>query len=375
MIYFDNAATSYFKPSAVVDACSQIVFGGSANPGRSGHRLSLSGAKIIYTCRQTLARTFNSNYPERIIFTKNCTEALNVAIFGTLEKGDHVIASIYEHNSVLRPLYYLQNKKFIKLTIVEPNKNGGFLPAIKKEINKKTALVCITAMSNVNGNKTDFREIGNHLKNTKIIFLVDGAQAGGHLKIDMQKDGIDILCLAGHKGLCGIMGSGVLAFNNKVEIAPLTFGGTGTETFNKNQPSIYPEKLESGTLNLPAVASLLEGVKYVNKNLSRFGELLEKNTDILIGELQKNDKIKLYSKPNAGGIVAFSMKDVDSTELADRLNVEFDIAVRGGFHCAPLAHKFLKTDKNGLVRVSLAPQNTVHEIYRFIDAINQITSF
>ena len=371
MIYFDNAATGGFKPSSVTDAFYETGKFLLANPGRSGHRLSVAGANIILNCRLAIKKMFDADCPEHVIFTKNCTEALNTAIFGILKKGDHVITTVFEHNSVLRPLYFLKNSGVISLTVLQPENSNCFLNGVKKAVKKNTRMVIMTAVSNVTGAKTDFEEVGNftHLKN--LIFLLDGAQGAGHIEISMKKHNINVLCLAGHKGLYGIMGSGVLVFDENIDVRPLIFGGTGTETFNKNQPDTYPERLESGTLSLPVISALYEGVRFAEKHLRTYSDHLLSMTEQLILYLSVEKDIHLYSLPNRSGIVSFSVGN-DSSQIADALNEQFDIAVRGGYHCAPLMHDYLGTNNGGLVRVSLAPENTYKELNEFYSAIKRI---
>ena len=373
MIYFDNAATGGFKPNAVTDAVQTTIKYLSANPGRSGHRLSLTGAEIVFNCRETLSQVFNA-HPDRVIFTKNCTEALNVAIFGSLNVGGHVITTVFEHNSVLRPLTALKNKGLISLDIVAPEKNKPLSVSIQEKITPKTYLIVATAISNVTGYQLPLKEIGLVARKFNIKFLVDGAQAGGHIDLNMKDLNVNMLALAGHKGLYGIMGSGALILDDKTDVEPLIYGGTGSESFNLNQPSCYPEKLEAGTLNLPAIAGFDEGVRFVGKNLKNFGEHLLNSTSTLIDGLTNLKNITCYSTPNRAGICAFKINHLPSSEVADILNQDYDIAVRGGLHCAPLMHKHLKTDKDGLVRTSLAVQNSTREINYFISAINSIAN-
>lgn len=371
MIYLDNAATGGFKPRAVSDTANTVIRYLSANPGRSGHRLSVSGAEIVFNCRKLLAEFFGAS-PERVVFTKNCTEALNTAIFGTLKKGGHVITTVFEHNSVLRPLHFLKSNGLIELDVVSPPQGSPIELAIKNAIKPNTYLVVTTAVSNVTGKALPIDRIGKICKNHNLLYLVDGAQAGGHIPIDIEKQKISMLCLAGHKGLMGIMGSGALIFDEHTEISPIIMGGTGTESFNLNQPECYPEKLESGTLNLPAVASLYEGVRIVKENLDNYSTLLEQNTQKIINGLKEINGVRCYSMPNRSGIVAFDSNAMPSEDFASALNFEYDIAVRGGFHCAPLTHKFLGTEENGLVRASLSVQNSTREIYYFLNAVKKI---
>ena len=372
MIYLDNAATGGFKPRTVTETAENVIRFLSANPGRSAHRLSLTGAEIVYDCRKLLADVFQGT-SDRVVFTKNCTEALNLAIFGTVKKGGHVITTIYEHNSVLRPLYHLKEQGIISLDVVSPIAGSSIVDQIQNRINDKTYLVATTSVSNVTGEALPIAQIGALCKSKDILFLVDGAQGGGHVKLSLKNDNISMLALAGHKGLYGIMGSGALLFQEKVEIAPIMFGGTGTESLSVSQPLAYPERLESGTLPLPNIAALLEGVRYMKNKFEHFSEHLFLQTSTLISALSQINGLTLYSKPNHSGIVSFKLNNMPSSEVADRLNSDYDVAVRGGLHCAPLIHKFLGTEKEGLTRVSLAVQNTTREVYHLVKAVKELS--
>ena len=375
MIYFDNAATGGYKPNAVLNKVIYTLKHVNANAGRSGHKLSKLGAQIIYEARKELSNFFNNGQVEKVIFTKNCSEALNTAIYGLVKQGDHVITTIFEHNSVLRPLFTLEQKGIIKLSIISPKNNSYITKGdVENAFTKNTKLVVVNHASNVTGTINAIKEIGEFLKDKNATFLVDGAQSAGHLKIDMQKYNIDALAIAGHKGIYGIQGSGALIFNEKTDVIDSFQGGTGTETFNSLQPVFYPERLEYGTLNLPAITSLLEGVKYIHNGLNIISSTLLDYTELLINELKKINGVKVYSNKNECGIVAFLVKDVPSTEVAEILSSKYDICVRGGFHCAPLMHKFLESSDSGLVRASLSPHNTKNEIYTLISAVKNIAN-
>ncbi len=373
MIYLDNSATGGFKPASVIDSVGSAVKYLCANPGRSAHKLSSIAFDRIYSSRQKLATYFNAPSPSRVAFTKNCTEALNIAVLGSDLKGE-VITSVFEHNSLLRPLHYLENKGDITLKIISPE-NGRFITKndIIKNFSTKTSMVAITGASKVTGEASELEKIGAFLKSTKAIYLVDGAQAGGHIPIDFQEFGIDYLALACHKGLYSIMGLGALIFSKKVEPKPLIFGGTGTETFNLSQPSVYPEKLEAGTLNLPAIISLEEGLNYLNSNGNFIGKYLGDLTEYLCQKLCEINGITVYTRKNTVGITAFSIKDYSSQEVSELLSKRYNIAVRGGFHCAPLTHEFLNTKERGLIRVSISPHNTKREVNALISAVKEIS--
>ena len=297
-----------------------------------------------------------------------------MAIFGSLQVGGHVITTVFEHNSVLRPLHALKERGLISLDIVKPYQDKNIVDAIREKINSKTYIIVCNSVSNVNGYALPIEEIGLLAKENNLLFLVDGAQGGGHVFLDMKKQNISMLALAGHKGLYGVMTSGVLLLDDNVDIEPLVYGGTGVESFSLNQPTFYPERLESGTLNLPAIASLFEGVKYVMTNKKNFATHLLLRTRSLIDGLSKIDKVKIFSQPNESGIVAFKLENMPSNEVADILNSQYDIAVRSGLHCAPLMHEFLGSNEDGLVRVSLAVQNSSSEIAFFLRAINEIVN-
>lgn len=373
MIYLDNAATGGFKPRAVTDAAQSVLRFLCANPGRSGHRLSITGAKIIEECREIIGQTFDAEQ-DRVIFTKNCTEALNVAIFGSVKKGDHVITTVYEHNSVLRPLFRLKEMGIISLDIVAPSIDTDIVEKIKQKICPETRIIVTTAVCNVTGEELPIKAIGQLAKAHQLIYIVDGAQGGGHVPLSLKDMGISLLALAGHKGLYGIMGSGVLLISNDVDVEPLLYGGTGSESLNLHQPEVYPDKLEAGTLNLPAISALYHGVRYVQKNITNFAETLLQTTKNLIANLGTMKNVTCYSQANRSGIVAFALNNLPSSEVADLLNSDYDIAVRGGLHCAPLIHKHLNTAEEGLVRVSLAVQNSSREISYLLKAVAELTS-
>lgn len=373
MIYFDNAATGGFKPQRVIDATENAMRYLSVNAGHSGHKRAVLAEEYVYKTRKLLQRFFNAEKCERVIFTKNCTEALNTAIFGLITHGN-VVVSAYEHNSVLRPLYHLQRSGKITLTIVEPKFGAVLKSDIECAICDNTTAVILTGASNVTGELCDYEAIGGLLAEKGITFILDGAQVCGHAIVDMKKQNIDVLCFSGHKGMHGIQGSGGLIFNKKSQIQPLMFGGTGTESFSE-LPSGYPELLECGTLNLPAIISLMEGTLYNAENFKYKQKRLIALTAYAIRGLSGVRGIKIYSKQNPVGIVAFSYADYSSQEVSGILSEQFDIATRGGYHCAPLCHTFLKTEQNGLVRLSFCEFNTEDEIDQLLLALKKLPAY
>ena len=370
MIYLDNAATSGAKPQTVLTAV-QAATELCANPGRGAHRLALSCLSVVQACRKAIAEHFGCPTPERVIFTKNCTEALNVLLQGTLQQGDHVVTSCLEHNSVLRPLTHLKEQGIITFDVC-PLEGGELHPsAIASLCKANTKAVIITAASNVTGYTPDLTAIRAAIPEN-VLFFIDGAQAGGHIPLKMQGAGSDSITLAGHKGLLGVQGSGVLILSERVTPTPLIYGGTGSMSLHLSMPDFLPDSLEAGTLNYPAIAALLEGINHLTVHQTETSERLTRLTAALIRGLKKLPHTRIYSKSNPGGIVAFEHTRHPSEYVAMLLSQKYDIAVRGGLHCAPLAHKALGTDGDGLVRVSFGNQNTERDVESLLFALRAI---
>ena len=371
MIYFDNAATGGRKPDCVLTALASAVKV-CANPGRSGHKLSLACATAVQSCRRELNEYFDGYGIDRVAFTKNCSEALNVALLGVLEKGDHVVASCMEHNSVLRPLEFLKKTNVITYDVLGLDENGTLdyarLPTL---LRKNTKLVAITSASNVTGTMPDLALVRSLLPKN-VLLLCDGAQGAGHFDIKMRGGGIDLLTLAGHKGLFASQGVGALLFSERVSPKPLLFGGTGSISLSLDMPDFYPDRLECGTLPYPAILSLLEGVRYLTTHQADIKNRIESLTKYLLDGLYTLPRYQIYSKINPCGIVALAHHELQSELIADRLSNEYDIAVRGGLHCAPLMHEGLSTQENGLVRISLSHYNKEWEIDELLRALSEI---
>ncbi len=370
MIYFDNAATGGRKPDSVQTAFSSAIKV-CANPGRSGHKLSLSCANLVQNCRYAIDGYFEGYGFDQVVFTKNCTEALNIALFGVLEKGDHVIASCMEHNSVLRPLESLRKAGVITYDVCPLHEDNIRAEDIAKLLKPNTRLIAITAASNVTGAIPDLLSIKKVLPK-EVLLLCDGAQGAGHLNIKMRGAGIDLLTIAGHKGMLGAQGSGALLFSSRVSPRPLLFGGTGSMSISLDMPDFYPDALEAGTLSVPAVASLLEGVRYLTIHQKEMECTLLDLTDYLIRALSALQNFVCYSKANPCGIVAFKHTKIPSDQLADLLSSKYNIAVRGGLHCAPLMHEALGTLDCGLVRVSFSHYNKTREIDELLSALSAL---
>lgn len=367
MIYFDNAATSLIKPISVKNSIIKAINDYTANPGRSGHEYSYKVAEKIFNVRDIVKNFFNaSNYS--LIFTKNCTEALNLAIQGTLKKGDHVITTCYEHNSVLRTLFSLTD---VEKTVLdcELNEVDKFL---KDYIKTNTKMVITTMVSNVTGEVVNSIAVGKICKQNNLLYLVDGAQACGHMEIDLSLCNIDMLAFAGHKGLLSITGVGGLLVKDISQLRPIMFGGTGTYSESLTQPTENEEGFEAGTISTIPIISLGAGIDFLNKNFKNIVKKEQKLSKYLYLCLKKLNFLTIYSNLTSQSVFSFNIKNMDSSEVANILNEKYKIAVRAGLHCAPLIHKKLNTTKIGAVRVSLDFNNTFNEIDYLISALKKI---
>ena len=368
-IYFDNSATTIFKPKSVRQTLKKML--SLANSGRSGHRLSIKSGLLVQKAREKVGNHFGIS-SQNIIFTKNCTEGLNIALLGLLKGSKkHVITTPFEHNSVLRPLYELERRGEITLSICKCQ-NFVKKEDIEKEITQNTYLVCVTAISNVTGERNDIEGIGKFCKEKGILFLVDFAQMAGHEKIDMQKLNINFLAFSGHKGFLAPQGIGGLCINSSTLPYPILFGGTGSESQNKTQPKNLPERLECGTLSAPLICALGCGIEYVERHFEKHNKKLLKITSYLHKKLRDIDGVKIYSpQKSLSGIVSFNIKDFPSSEVADFLDKKYKICVRSGLHCAPLCHKHFGTDNQGMVRASLSFKNTKNEVDRLVKGVKE----
>ena len=368
MIYFDNAATGGAKPESVISATSAAMRA-CANPGRSGHALSLACAERVYSVRKILQAFFGAPSAERVIFTKNCTEALNIAILGTIGLGDKVVTTVAEHNSVLRPLKYLEGRG-AAVRYAPLDRSGNIdIRALTSLVDERTAAVVITLASNVTGTSPDITAVRRAIPRNTLL-ICDGAQACGHEKIDITALGIDALAVAGHKGMLAAQGSGALIMSSRFNPEPIMFGGTGSESFNLDMPEFYPDRSEAGTLNYPAIISLGEGALYLKTRMYEHRDFLVYLTDKLLTGLASLPFVRVYSRTNPYGIASFDVEGASSEDIADRLSRDYSVCVRAGLHCAPLMHGALGT--SGLVRASLSPFNTEGEVEYFLKAMREI---
>lgn len=370
LIYLDHAATGGNKAPSVLSAVLAAMRC-CANPGRSGHKLSLAAAERVFACRELLSSLFGGYGFERVVFTKNCTEALNLAILGTLKQGDHAVTTCLEHNSVLRPLEALKRAGVIEYDVA-PLTNGRLLPeSIAELVKPNTRMAVVTSASNVTGEAPPLAKIKKLLPE-HVLFVVDGAQGAGHLPLSMKEMGLDALALAGHKGMGGIQGSGALLFSERMEISPLLFGGTGSESFDLGMPAFYPDRLESGTLSYPAVCSLYEGALLVKSRREEWARKLERTTAFVLDGLGELKGYTAYSLPNACGICSFRHARLPSETIAGELSEKYGICVRGGLHCAPLIHRALGDFPDGLVRASFSPEQGKKEAKALLCALKEI---
>jgi cysteine desulfurase family protein len=344
-----------------------------ASPGRGGHRLSLEAGRIMFQAREAAATLFSVPDSSRIIFTHSATEALNMALRGTLVAGDHVITSSMEHNSLARPLHLLE-RQGILLTVVQAGAEGLIDPAeVSKALTPHTRMIAIGHVSNVSGTIQPIAAISAVAREAGVLFLLDAAQSAGSVSIDVVECGIDLLAVPGHKGLYGPQGTGILYAASNVPLIPLLSGGTGTNSTSEDQPDSMPDGFESGTHNLPGIAGLKAGIEFVlEKGVEQIGNHERLLVSYAIERLQGVPGIALHCPADAalrGAVLSFTAAGHDSSALAFMLDQRFDIAVRAGLHCAPRAHRTLGTFPDGTVRTSPGWFTTREDIAIFCDAV------
>lgn len=374
MIYFDNAATTLHKPQEVIDAVIKAMTS-MGNAGRGNTSASMEASHIIFDTRENLAKLFNIKDSSRIAFTCNSTEALNIAIKGSLTTGDHVITTMLEHNSVLRPLYEMENKG-VELSIIQADKLGNIsYDEIQSLIKNNTKSIVCTHGSNLTGNLVDIEKIGKICKEHNLLFIVDVSQTAGVFPIDVEKMNIDILCFTGHKSLLGPQGTGGIFVKEDIDVTPLKSGGTGILTYSKTQPLIMPTHLEAGTLNGHGIAGLNAGIEFINKiGMKKIREKEENLMWRFYNKVKELPHIKIYgdfSKKERCPIVTLNIDNYDSGDIAEEL-LNYGVATRAGGHCAPLMHEALGTIEQGAVRFSFGYFNTEEEVDEVIKIIKNI---
>ena len=373
MIYLDNAATSFIKPQEVNKEFIKAAINNSINAGRGGYNGGAKSNEILYSARQSLATLFNIENPERIAFCYNTTHALNLAIKGVLTYGDHVIITSMEHNSVLRPVKELEKTKRVSVSVLYADENGEIdVNRLERLIKRNTKLICMTHSSNVCGNIFDIYKASEIAKKHGVLFLVDAAQSAGVLDIDASK--FDMVAFPGHKGIMAPMGTGGLFVREGLTLNTIIEGGTGSLSESEWQPDIMPDRLESGTQNIPAIAGLGAAAKFIT---SAGTEKIKKYEDGLLNYFEERVRqmknVTVYGGSKKTAICALNIKNRDCVEVAQILNDKYDIAVRSGLHCAILAHKTLGTEKTGLVRFSFGFFNTMSDVITAADAVFELS--
>lgn len=375
MIYLDNAATSFPKPQSVYLEMMNCMQNYCSNPGRGSHDMAVKAAAKVMETREEIAKLFHIQDPFQIVFTSNATEALNIGTKGAIKPREHVISTVIEHNSVLRPLNTL-HKKGVTVTLLGVDQEGFInMKDLKKEIRKNTKMIIINHASNVLGTVQPIGEIGKIARENGILFMVDASQSAGKVPIDVEEEKIDLLAFPGHKGLLGPQGTGALYIRNGIRLNNFRDGGTGSQSNSMTQPDFLPDKFESGTLNTPGIAGLCEGIKFIQKEgLSKILRHEQTLTTYLAKELSKLSYVKIYGKPASKSncsVLSINIDGVDSSKVGEIFNDE-GIAVRTGYHCAPLIHGVIGTCNAGTVRISPGYFNSLEEIEKVIQVIQKI---
>lgn len=374
--YFDNAATSFPKPKSVLKAMESYFLTCGANPGRSGHRMAVEAGKIVLDAREALADLFNVADSSHILFTRNATESINIVLKGLLKKGDHVITSSMEHNSVLRPLNALKAIG-VDVTVVSADREGAvYVSEILDAVTRKTKLLCLTHASNVTGGIMDIKEAGRLCGEKKIRFLVDAAQSAGVLRIDVEEMNIDYLAFSGHKGLLGPQGTGGLFVRNESDLAPLMYGGTGSLSDREEQPDFLPDKYESGTLNVIGIAGLAAGLTYLKEEgIDNILHRDRRYVDLILDGIKDLPEITVYGRKSSQtqtGVLSVNFAGLSPSDAGEILDGQFGIAVRVGLHCAPAAHKTIGTFPDGTVRFSWGPFVKEKDIKYMLKAMKEL---
>jgi cysteine desulfurase family protein len=377
VIYFDNAATSWPKPSQVFEAMKECLDEYGANPGRGGHKMAIRADRVLFEARKNLSKLFHIPNPNDLFFFMNTSGALNQAMKGFLQPGDHVITTSIEHNSVRRPLEFLKKSVGIEVTYLENQLDGSIdLIQLQNKIKGNTKLIVSTHASNLLGTIMPIGEIGRIAKEYNCRFLVDAAQTAGIIPIDVQAMNIDMLAFPGHKALYGPQGTAGLYVNPNLDLIPLIHGGTGSHSEEIEQPSTRPDRYESGTPNTVGIAGLNAAVKYIlNTGLEQIHSKEQKLVGQMIEGLLSIPGVIVYGKhsiENRVGVVAFNVDGIDASEIAFILDQQYGIAVRSGFHCTPLGHITAGTTIYGSIRASVSYFTTTRDIEYLIKAISEI---
>ncbi|HJJ48694.1 MAG TPA: aminotransferase class V-fold PLP-dependent enzyme [Methanocorpusculum sp.] len=375
MIYLDNAATTLKKPQEVIDAVVTAMQS-IGNSSRGTHSAGVTAAETIYAARVKLASFFGCSRPDHVIFTSNVTESLNTVINGLFSPGDHVIATEIEHNSVLRPLYHLEEEAGLELDFLPADKNGVLQYAVLPSLlRKNTKAVIASHASNVTGNLTDICAISKFTRQHGLLFILDAAQTAGCIPVNMAESGVDILCFTGHKGLLGPQGTGGICIREGIEIRPFKVGGTGVQSYEKHQPSEYPTRLEAGTLNGHGIAGLSAAIDYLNRiSLAEIHTKEIQLMNVFYQEMKKLSNVSVYGdfSGDRTAIVSINIRGMDSAAVSFLLSEKYGIATRPGAHCAPKMHEALGTVETGVVRFSFSWFTTFEEVNEAVRAVKEI---
>lgn len=376
-IYLDNAATSYPKPEIVAKAMYDFMINNGTSSGRGSYQKAMQSDFLVYETRKLVGDLFKFKDYKKVIFTSNVTESLNLALRGILEENDHVITSSIEHNAVWRCLKTLEKERNITITKVKASKEGYTNPLdVEKEIKNNTKLIVFNHASNVLGTIQPIDEIGKIAKENNILFLVDAAQTAGVIDIDVNKSNIDLLAFTGHKSLLGPMGTGGLILNCDYDIKPLKAGGTGGDSAYEYQPDYYPNKLETGTLNVSGIAGLKEAIKFINKETIQ--KIHTKETEVVdyaIDKLSNVKNIEIYGPKKSNdivGVISFNLRNKRAEDVVNELDLKHNIMLRAGLHCAPNAHELIGTKDIGSIRIGIGYFNEKHEVDTLVYALNEI---
>lgn len=377
MIYLDNAATTMHKPQTVIDAVTQAMCS-LGNAGRGATSGALDAARTIHGCRTKLARFLGCPRADHVCFTPNSTAALNTVINGVVRPGDRVVTTVLEHNSVLRPLNRLAVEQGVTVEYAGCDANGVLdYDELEQLVTPGTRAVVVTHASNVTGNSVDVARVAAVAHAAGALVIVDASQSAGTAKIDMDTMGLDVVCFTGHKGLMGPQGTGGLAVAEGIDVAPWAMGGTGVHSFDALQPLEWPTRLEAGTLNVHGIAGLSAGLDFIEAQggVEAIASSERALADRFLAGVREIPEIKLYGafdQPTRSAIVSLNVGDIDSAEISDALMQGWGIATRPGAHCAPLMHRALGTERQGVVRFSFGYFNTDEEVDTAIDALRDL---
>ena len=373
LIYLDNAATTFPKPRSVTEAVRECMINKGGNPGRGSHQLSRTAAELIYDTREAAAELFDA-LPENVMFTMNATHALNLAVKGLARTGCHILIDNYSHNAVYRPVIALAKAGVCSFDVYDATGNvDAILSDISKKLRSNTTVIIATHQSNICSRTLPIKEIGQYAKKRGVHFIVDASQSAGHIKISVKEMHISSLCLPGHKGLFGPMGVGMLISGEGMKYRTIIEGGAGISSLDAHMPPDLPERLEAGTLPLPAIAGLYAGIRFVREigesNIHAYEKML---TSIIAREAASLERVKIYGECD-GSVVSFNVEGYTPSQTGEYLS-RMGICTRTGYHCAPLAHKTVGSFENGSVRVGVSYLNRPSDMYALLSSLRQLNS-